>query len=315
MKLKTALVKLWAVASCCLTFGVIFFLFAYIFAKGAGAITWEFLTESPKGMIIGTEGGILPAIAGSAWYTGIACLFGATLGICTAVYQVYYCRSQRLSNAIALVMQCMAGVPSIVMGLFGYTLLVLTLGWGKCILAGGITQGVMILPFIQVRAEKALREVDQNLVRASYAMGMSRAYTVRRIVLPQCLPQLVSGVILGACYAMGACAPLIFTGAVIIANGRIAAAGCILPLTGKQNISKELGTRHRAGLGQSEAYDSLSVIVSEETGGISLAEGGVLKRHLAPETLERLLTAKLMPEEEETAKPALLDRVKGWIVK
>ena len=218
MKLKTALVKLWAAASCCLTFGVIFFLFAYIFAKGAGAITWEFLTESPKGMIIGTEGGILPAIVGSAWYTGIACLFGATLGICTAVYQVYYCRSQRLSNAIALVMQCMAGVPSIVMGLFGYTLLVLTLGWGKCILAGGITQGVMILPFIQVRAEKALREVDQNLVRASYAMGMSRAYTVRRIVLPQCLPQLVSGVILGACYAMGACAPLIFTGAVIIAK-------------------------------------------------------------------------------------------------
>ena len=218
MKLKTALVKLWAVASCCLTFGVIFFLFAYIFAKGAGAITWEFLTESPKGMIIGTAGGILPAIVGSAWYTGIACLFGATLGICTAVYQVYYCRSQRLSNAIALVMQCMAGVPSIVMGLFGYTLLVLTLGWGKCILAGGITQGVMILPFIQVRAEKALREVDQNLVRASYAMGMSRAYTVRRIVLPQCLPQLVSGVILGACYAMGACAPLIFTGAVIIAK-------------------------------------------------------------------------------------------------
>ncbi len=104
-------------------------------------------------------------------------------------------------------------------------------------------------------------------------------------------------------------------GAVIIANGRIAAAGCILPLSGKQNISKDLGTRHRAGLGQSETYDSLSVIVSEETGGISLAEGGVLKRHLAPETLERLLIAKLMPEEEVTEKPALKDRVKGWITK
>ena len=103
-------------------------------------------------------------------------------------------------------------------------------------------------------------------------------------------------------------------GAVIIAEGRIAAAGCILPLSGKQNISKDLGTRHRAGLGQSEAYDSLSVIVSEETGAISLAEGGVLKRHLAPETLERLLTAKLMPEEEEK-KPGLMDRVKGWIAK
>lgn len=218
MKTKTVLVKLWAFCACFITFGIIFFLFAYIFAKGAGAITWEFLTESPKGMIIGTEGGILPAIVGSAWYTGIACLFGATLGICTAIYQVYYCSSERLRGAIALVMQCMAGVPSIVMGLFGYTLLVLTLGWGKCILAGGITQGVMILPFIQVRAEKALREVDQSLIRASYALGMSRAYTIRRIVLPQCLPQLVSGVILGACYAMGAAAPLIFTGAVIISK-------------------------------------------------------------------------------------------------
>ena len=103
-------------------------------------------------------------------------------------------------------------------------------------------------------------------------------------------------------------------GAVIIAEGRIAAAGCILPLSGKQNISKDLGTRHRAGLGQREAYDSLSVIVSEETGAISLAENGVLKRHLAPETLERLLIAKLMPEEEEK-KSGLLERVKGWITK
>lgn len=218
MKLKTALVKIWAVSACAITFGVIFFLFAYIFCGGAKAITWEFLTESPKGMIIGTEGGIFPAIVGSAWYTGIACLFATVLGISTAIYQVYYCKSERIRSTISLVMQCMAGVPSIVMGLFGYTLLVLTLGWGKCILAGGITQGVMILPFIQVRAEKALREVDPALVKASCALGMSRAYTIRRIMLPQALPQLVSGVLLGGCYAMGAAAPLIFTGAVIIAK-------------------------------------------------------------------------------------------------
>ena len=212
------LVKIWAVSACILTFGTIFFLFAYIFINGAGAITWEFLTDVPRGLIIGTEGGILPAIVGSLWYTAIACVFATILGIGTAIFQVFYCRSQRVSGAIALVMQCMAGVPSIVMGLFGYTLLVLTLGWGKCILAGGITQGVMILPFIQVRAEKALREVDPSMVRASYGLGISRAYTIRRIVLPQCLPQLVSGVILGACYAMGAAAPLIFTGAVIISK-------------------------------------------------------------------------------------------------
>lgn len=104
-------------------------------------------------------------------------------------------------------------------------------------------------------------------------------------------------------------------GAVIIADGRIAAAGCILPLSSKQNISKDLGTRHRAGLGQSENYDSISVIVSEETGGISLAEGGILKQHLAPETLERLLTAKLMPAEAAEEKKTLRQRVREVLSK
>ena len=218
MRGKTFLVRIWATAACALTLFTIFFLFAYVFVNGAGAITWQFLTDIPRGLIIGTEGGILPAIVGSLWYTGIACAFASVLGIGCAVWQVFYCRREKLSGAIALVMQCMAGVPSIVMGLFGYSLLVLALGWGKCVLAGGITQGIMILPFIQVRAEKALREIDMGQVHASYAMGMSRAYTIRRIVLPQCIHQLISGVILGACYAMGAAAPLIFTGAVIMSK-------------------------------------------------------------------------------------------------
>lgn len=218
MKLKTALIKVWAILSCALVVGTILFLFGYIFSKGAGAITWEFLTEAPKGLILGTEGGIFPAIVGSLYYTGIACVFASILGISASVYQVFYMKNQRLRAAFSLMMQCMAGVPSIVLGLFGYALLVLTLGWGKCILAGGITQGIMILPFIQVRAEKALREADAELVRASYALGVSRSHTIRKIVLPQVLPQLVSAVILGACYAMGAAAPLIFTGAVIMAK-------------------------------------------------------------------------------------------------
>ena len=184
MKAKVTLVKIWAVTACALTLGTIFFLFAYIFYHGAGAITWEFLTESPKGTVLGTKGGILPAIVGSAWYTGIASLFGAALGICTAIYQVYYCRSRKVADGIALVMKCMAGVPSIVMGLFGYTLLVLTLGWGKCVLAGGITQGVMILPFIQVRAEKALREVDPALVAASGAQAVAPLQAFDPVAVP-----------------------------------------------------------------------------------------------------------------------------------
>ena len=100
-------------------------------------------------------------------------------------------------------------------------------------------------------------------------------------------------------------------GAVVLTNGRITAAGCILPLSANQNISKELGTRHRAGLGMSENYDSISVIVSEETGAISLAQGGMLKRHLAPETLERLLIQELIPTEEKNDKANVIEWVKG----
>ena len=100
-------------------------------------------------------------------------------------------------------------------------------------------------------------------------------------------------------------------GAVVLTNGRITAAGCILPLSANQNISKELGTRHRAGLGMSENYDSISVIVSEETGAISLAQGGMLKRHLAPETLERLLIQELIPAEETREKFNVVEWVKG----
>lgn len=218
MKKKPFFIWLWAAISCFLVFGVVLFLFAYVLGKGIGSISWEFLTQGPKGTVLGTEGGIFPAIVGSFYYTAIATIFAAVLGIGTALYQTFYCRWGKVSDAISLIMQCMTGVPSIVMGLFGYSLLVLALGWGKCLLAGGITQGIMILPFIEVRAEKALREVDQHLIHASYSMGVSRAYTIRRIVLPQALGDLVSALILGSCYAMGAAAPLIFTGAVILSR-------------------------------------------------------------------------------------------------
>lgn len=218
MRWRTSLVRFWATGACAVTLGLVFFLFAYVIYHGAGAITWEFLTDVPRGLVIGTEGGILPAIVGSLYYTIIAGAFATLLGIATALYQVFYCRSERLSSWLSLIMRCMAGVPSIVMGLFGYSFLVLTLGWGKCILAGGITQGIMILPIVQVRAEKAFREVDRDLIGASYALGMTRAHTILHIVLPQSLSQLVSGIILGMCHAMGAAAPLIFTGAVIMSK-------------------------------------------------------------------------------------------------
>jgi diadenylate cyclase len=95
-------------------------------------------------------------------------------------------------------------------------------------------------------------------------------------------------------------------GAVIIRNGRVAGAGCMLPLSGNVNLSRDLGMRHRAGIGMSEHTDAVVAIVSEETGSISVAVSGMLKRHLAPETLERLLRNELIPKQEETAAPKFL---------
>ena len=218
MKRKASLVRIWATVSCLLSLGVVAFLLVYVFRKGGSAVTWEFISQSPKGTVLGTEGGILPAIVGSLLYTAIAVVFASILGIATALYQVFYCKSKKLANAVSLIMQCMAGVPSIVMGLFGYSLLVLALGWGKCLLSGGITQGIMILPYIAVRAEKAFREVDGEALRASWALGVSRGYTIRHIALPAARGQLISAMILGGAYAIGAAAPLIFTGAVILSR-------------------------------------------------------------------------------------------------
>lgn len=102
-------------------------------------------------------------------------------------------------------------------------------------------------------------------------------------------------------------------GAVIVRNGRVAAAGCVMPLSENPNLNSDLGTRHRAGIGTSEVSDAVVVIVSEETGTISVAVGGMLKRHLAPQTLERLLTAELVPHEEE--KQNFISRMKHFITK
>lgn len=194
--------KIWAYAGISAVCAAVLFLFGYIFSQGAGTISVEFLTEAPKGLVLGEEGGIWPAIAGSLCFTGTAMVLASVPAAASALYLVFYCRSQRLYQAIRLVIQCISGIPSIVLGLFAYSFLVRDLNLGRCIFSAGVALAVMILPFIEVRAEKAFREVPAELVRSSYSLGCSKLYTIMRIVLPVCRGELVSGIILGGCYAM-----------------------------------------------------------------------------------------------------------------
>ncbi len=182
---------------------------AYIVAQGAGAITWEFLTTPPsEGM---TEGGIMPAILGTViltFGTAVACI---PLGICAAVYLAEYARDNWLTRLVRLAIVNLAGIPSIVYGLFGLGAFVLFLNFGTSILAGSLTLGIMTLPVVISTAEEAILAVPQRFRVVSLSLGATRLQTIWHQVLPQALPGILTGVILGLSRAAGETAPLLFT--------------------------------------------------------------------------------------------------------
>lgn len=216
-KIKAVLFKLWIILSAIIVLSSTAFIFIYIIKNGINSISLEFIFGNPKGFPIGAKGGVFPAIVGSLLLMLIACIFATILAISTAVYVTFYCESKKIEGIVHVIVQCMAGVPSIVLGLFGYTLLVANLKLGRSLLSGGITLGIMIFPFIEVRVEKTLREVSSSLINSSYALGVSKSYTLFKLILPICKTDIVSAITLAGGFAMGAAAPIILTAAVIFA--------------------------------------------------------------------------------------------------
>ena len=198
-----------------LVFFLVGFLFLYIFLKGYKVINLNFLLDVPQGMVLGQEGGIAPAIIGSFLSTFIACGVAGFFGIFTSIHLVFYEKNQRKIKIIQSIIKCIGGIPSIVFGLFGYTLFTLYFGFGKSIISGGLTLGVMIFPVVEIRIEKSLREIDENILRASYSMGVSKFYTIYKIGIPYCLKEIMASILLGYNYAIGATAPIMFCMAVI----------------------------------------------------------------------------------------------------
>lgn len=216
-KIKDNVFKLWIIISSIIVVGITVFIMGYIFKKGLSSINFEFILSNPKGIPLGSEGGIFPAIVGSLLLMILSCCFASFLAIATAIYTVFYCGNKGISDIIHLIIQCMAGVPSIILGMFGYTLLVMYLKMDRSLLTASITLGIMIFPYIEVRVEKIMKEVDYDIIGTSYALGISKFYTIFRLVLPMCWEDIVSSILLGGGFAMGATAPIILTGAVIFA--------------------------------------------------------------------------------------------------
>ena len=185
--------------------------FAYIIGKGLPAISWEFLTTIPSdGM---RAGGILPAIVGTFYLTVGTAIFSVPLGIAAAIYLSEYARENELTRLIRIAIINLAGIPSVVYGLFGLGLFVLFLKFGTSILAASLTLSIMTLPVIISAAEEALRAVPQAFRTVSVSLGGTPWQTIRKIILPQALPGILTGVILGLERAAGETAPILFTGA------------------------------------------------------------------------------------------------------
>ncbi len=183
----------------------------YIVKEGAPAITWQFLSQMPRdGM---RAGGILPAIIGTFYLTLGTAVFSVPLGIAAAIYLAEYARENRLTRLIRIAIINLAGIPSVVYGLFGLGLFVVFLKFGTSILSASLTLSIMTLPVIISASEEALRAVPQAFRTVSISLGGTRWQTVRKIILPQALPGIITGVILGLERAAGETAPILFTGA------------------------------------------------------------------------------------------------------
>lgn len=183
----------------------------FILFKGGSAISWEFITGFPfDGM---RSGGILPAIIGTLYLTVGTAIFSVPLGIAAAIYLSEYAKDTPLTRLIRLAIINLAGIPSVVYGLFGLGLFVLFLQFGTSILAASLTLSIMTLPVIISTAEEALRSVPQSFRTVSISLGATRWQTIRKIVIKEALPGILTGVILGLERAAGETAPILFTGA------------------------------------------------------------------------------------------------------
>jgi phosphate transport system permease protein len=192
----------------------ILFLFVFlvmIFIKGGKVLSWSFLTEFPRrGM---TAGGILPAIVGTFELTMLSVLIAFPIGILTAIFLNEYGRPRWLVSIINTAINTLAGVPSIVFGLFGLALFVNALGFGVSLLSGSLTLAIVILPIIINATVEALRSVPREFREASLALGATRRQTILRVVLPAALPSILTGVIISVGRAAGETAPILFTAA------------------------------------------------------------------------------------------------------
>jgi phosphate transport system permease protein len=245
-------IALWTMMAAALA--ILVLILAFVLGRGLRHVTWTFLTAPP--IESGRAGGVMPIVAGTLQVTLLGVATATPLGVGTAIYLVEYTREGRLTRIIRFGAECLAGVPSIIFGLFGFVLFVLTLGFGWSILAGGLTLAFMTLPTLIRTSEEALRAVPAAYREVSLSVGASKWQTIRKVVLPAAFPGILTGLILGLGRAIGETAAVIFT------------AGSSLPhrvprslYEGTRTLSVHFYQLAREGISADNAYATAAVLI------------------------------------------------------
>ena len=188
---------------------ILFLILGFIIIQGGKVISWDFLTEAPAdGM---TAGGIFPAIVGTLYLVLGSSLISFPIGIMSGIYMNEYATNGKIIRFIRIMTNNLSGVPSVVFGLLGMSLFVVTLGWGDSIIAGSFTLALMSLPLIIRTTEEALKSIDDSFRHGSLALGATKLQTIRRVVLPMAFPNIITGLILSIGRVSGETAPILFT--------------------------------------------------------------------------------------------------------
>jgi phosphate transport system permease protein len=192
-----------------LVVAVLFIILGFIAIKGIRVISWEFLTAMPdQGM---TKGGIFPAIVGTACLMVGSMIFAFPIGVLSGIYINEFLKDSFLKRFVRMMTDNLAGIPSIVFGLFGMALFVNYLEFGDSIIAGSLTLGLLVLPVVIRTTEEALKSVEDSLRIGSLALGATKLQTIRRVVLPVAFPNIITGLILSIGRVSGETAPILFT--------------------------------------------------------------------------------------------------------
>lgn len=194
-----------------LVVAILITILSFIIIKGVGVISWDFLAKMPEdGM---TKGGVFPAIIGTLCLVGGSMLFAFPIGILSGIYINEYAKNGIFVRFVRMMTNNLAGIPSIVFGMFGMALFVNYFGFGTSIIAGSLTLGLMVLPIVIRTTEEALKSIDDSFRHGSYALGASKLETIRRVILPMAYPNIVTGLVLSIGRVSGETAPILFTAA------------------------------------------------------------------------------------------------------